>query len=174
MSEARKNIRQKVVELLLYKTAAEDRVFSNPARNLWQENLPAILVYSRSETVNEFSSAPRTLKRSLRLAIECVANADENLDDQLDDLTEEVERALGADESLGGLASDCLLEEVTMELKGDGQTVIGSCALTYLVTYFSEIKDESEIVPLEGIDIAYDLNSNESREAEDKIDLPQE
>lgn len=174
MSSGRKVIRQKIVDLLMSKTRAEDRVFSSPARNIWAENLPAILVYSRNEIVDEFATAPRTLRRKLRLAIECVANADEQLDNELDDMGQEVEEALGADESLGGIAADCILEQADMELKGDGNTVIGSCTLTYLVTYLTELKDESEIVPLERIDVAYDLSSDESIEATDSIDLPQD
>jgi len=174
MSEKRKAIRQKVVERLLYKTRAEDRVFSNPARSIWSEQLPAVIVYSRSENVSEFSSAPRTLKRQLRLTIECVAAADEGLDDELDELAEEVEAAIGSDESLDGLSTDCVLEEADLQLKGDGNTIVGSCALTYLVTYFTELVDDSEKPPLERIGVAYDLRSDESIEATDTVQVPQE
>jgi len=171
---ARKAIRHKIIERLMDKTRAEDRVFSNPARNVWQESLPAILVYSRAEQVEDFSSAPRELRRRLRITVEALAALDENLDDELDDLTDEIEQALGADETLNGLCSDMVLEEIAMQLQGDGNTAIGTASMTYVVTYFSELVDNSEIVPLEGIDVAYDLKPSEIVEARDEIDLPQD
>lgn len=170
----RKLIRQKLVDLISLRTRAEDRVFSSPARSAWQEQLPAILIYSRNEQVQEFSTAPRTLRRQLRITIECLAQLDEALDDELDDLTDEVEAAIGADETLGGIVVDCILEEIEMQLKGEGQTLIGTSSMTYLVTYHTELVDTGEISPLEGIDVDFNLNSDEIIEARDEIDLPQE
>lgn len=170
----RAEIRQKIVELIAGKTQAEDRVFSNRARRIWPEECPLIVVYSKTETVQEFEKSPRSLKRELQIAIECIAKADENIDDTLDEIAQEVETALGSDESLGNLCADIILEQTEMNLSGDGETVFGAAILTYQVTYITElVEQDGNLEPLEGFNVAYDLKPDESLvEAEDIIDVP--
>lgn len=169
----RSAVRKKLVELIAQNTLAEDRVYSNRARSVWPEELPLIAVYTRTENCSEFSKAPRTIKRELLVAVECIAKADDSLDDTLDQMAEEVEAAIGSDESLGELCSDVLLQDTEMTLSGDGNTLYGSAILTYRVTYFSELVEPEAVGDqLEGFDVTYDLKPSELVEAEDKIDVP--
>lgn len=171
----RSEIRAKLVELISQNTMAEDRVYGNRARSVWPEELPLIAIYTRNETCTEFEKSPRTLKREALVAIECIAKADESLDDTLDQMAEEVEAAIGSDESLGDVCSDCILQDTETTLSADGNTMFGSAVLTYRVTYFSELVEPEAVGdPLEGFDVAYDLKPSEIVEAQDKIDLPTE
>lgn len=175
MTSQRAVIRQRVMELLFDKTEALDRVFPNRARQLWPEELPAILVYTRSENVTEFDHAPRSLKRDLRLAVEVVAKADEQLDDQLDEIARQVEDALLGEDTLGGVCSDCLLSDVELALTGEGETLWGTLLMTFQITYFTEVKDSDvELANLERVNVDYRLNEDEISDAVDTIELPTE
>lgn len=75
-------------------TAAGDRVYGNRLRPLWNESLPAILVFTRDESPIElFQVSPRIYRRVLRLAIVVVDQEDgpPAIDDRLDLLASAVE-----------------------------------------------------------------------------------
>jgi hypothetical protein len=167
----RANVRRKLVELLKDKTDAADRVFQNRARQLWPEELPAILVYSRSETAREFDTAPRSIERELQIAVEIVAAADEELDETLDALAEQVERRLMGDDTLGNLCSDIILTGTEMSISGEGETLFGSAILNFRVLYHTEIYvQDAEITDLERIDVEWDLKNDDNIDAVDTLD----
>lgn len=165
-------VRQKIVELLTDKTEAAERVYPNRARQLWPEELPAILVYSRNETATEFGSAPRSLRRELRVAVEIVAKADDKLDDDIDSIAQQVESRLLGDDTLGGICSDITLSDTEMTINAEGETLFGTAVLTFRVTYFSEVFVEAEITDLERVNVQYDLSGDDKIEAVDTIELP--
>lgn len=174
MNVTRADIRRKFVELLTDRTDVAERVFQNRARQLWPEELPAILVYSRNENITEFESAPRSVQRELRMAVEIVAKADEAVDDQLDAIAEQVEAIIQADDTLGGTVSDCLISDVEMGVAGEGETVFGSAILTFRVVYFREVVAQpDELGDLETVNIQYDLQNSDvaTIEAEDRINI---
>lgn len=171
----RSEVRNKIVERLRDQTDAAERVFSNRARQLWPEELPAILVYTRNETATDFGSAPRSLQRELRMAVEVVAKADEQLDDQLDLIAQQVEDRLLGDDTLGGICSDIILTDTEMSISGEGDTLFGSAVLNFRVLYHTDVvvKDErAELADLEKINVQWDLSSDDKIEAEDTIELP--
>lgn len=139
----RRVIREAVVALLQAgETDAGDRVFKNrvlPMRIRGDKaELPAILVYSLEEDVDDDSAttAPRELTRRLSLAVDALAvGADEEVDDDLDQLAEQIEAVMHADPFLGGVAADSILGGTIIEFDGDGERVIGRVGLTYEVTY---------------------------------------
>lgn len=169
----RADVRRKIVERLKDRTEAAERVFSNRARQLWPEELPAIMVYTRSETSKDFGSAPRSLERELRMAVEIVAKADENLDDELDTIAQQVEDRILGDDTLGGICSDIILTDTEMAVSGEGDTLFGSAVLTFRVVYHTEVYvKDAEITDLERINVDYDLNADDKIEAVDTIELP--
>lgn len=95
MSGGAMRIRHAVVAgLKLEATAAGDRVYANRLRPVWNESLPAILVFTRDESPIElFQVSPRIYRRVLRLAIVAVAQEDGPvaIDDRLDLLAAEIE-----------------------------------------------------------------------------------
>lgn len=137
MSLERKNIRNKVVFLLKGKTNAVDNVYPARAIPNWHEDLPAIMVYPTSEVSEKFSVAPWDNRRTINLAIEIIATDPDELKlaDQLDDLAEQVENALGVDDSLGGLVEINALTSTDFEYESTGEQPLGSCTMVYQVVY---------------------------------------
>lgn len=123
----------------IYWTPAAGRVFSSRTRALRDVALPAILVYARSEPIDE-ESYPKsgedgTILRELRVGIEAVARARDDLDDELDDLALGVENALEWFEVPGFETATIRLSETDIDDATDGEAPFGAIRLTYTVRY---------------------------------------
>ena len=75
------------------------------------ETLPALVIYTKSETSSNF-------------------------DDTIDTISKEVEEAIAADRTLGGLAKDCYLESTEIEFNAEGEKPLGYVSLTFLTNYY--------------------------------------
>jgi hypothetical protein len=143
METTRKIIRKKIRELLLNKTKACERVYTNQASPTWIENLPAIIIYSLSEDITKFNQAPRELKRDLQVVIEIMASGAEEpntachntAEDCLDDIAEQVECIMSKSETLDGVCDDNILSSIEFDFVPEGQKPVGSARLIYTVTY---------------------------------------
>lgn len=181
MSLARKTIRNYIVDLIRRKeTIAKDNVFGNRSQAVWQENLPTILVYSRSEEITERSVSPRELKRDMRLVIEVVvaSDSDDESSDKLDDLMDDIERILSPDDSLNGKVDSIVLDSVEFDFDEEAQQPIASGRLIYKVIYYQfspEDRRDQEEVALTGLIANWDVGTAKDPdfEATDNIDLPQ-
>lgn len=172
----RKLIRNAAAAALLNKTTAADRVLTT-RRYPWRPTqLPAIGVYTLEEDVDPEShkSAPRELQRFPRLAIEAVLRVEEsNIDDQLDDIALAIEKAIAADDTLGGTASDCWLMKTEFDFGNQGDQEIAVARLIFHVTYFAFAPDEDDVAldALETIDAKYSLKGTQpaGNQAEDLL-----
>lgn len=139
MSLVRMQIRKNLVAILKGRTDARERVFFNRTKNTWAENLPAINMYFRGEPeIQEYSQAPRQMRRILQLEVEMVAdgNSDTEAADKIDCLCEQVESLLSLDDSLGGCADDIVLQSVDdIEGVSEGSKTTMATRLTYRVRY---------------------------------------
>lgn len=140
MAHPRKVIRHAVVDLLTAaSTAAGARVFATRVEPIKRTALPTISVYTLGEPVRPGAdqTAPRELTRDVKVEIAgWVAHSDSlSVDDAMDDLAEQIEAAMDADPYLGGAAGDSVLESTEIEVRDDGERLIGIVALTYSVTY---------------------------------------
>lgn len=178
----RQIIRQAVLGQLLQKTSAEDRVFKTRAVPWRQQQLPAISIYAGDEEVDPASrnTAPRELKRTVELTIEAVISlaADGDLDDALDAIALEIERAVHADPTFGGAASDSLLVRTTMGTMVDGNRPMAAVQVVYGVTYYTQAPD-AEDVPLDDFrtaHVTHDLSGavHPGNQAKDVITVPVE
>lgn len=77
------------------------RVYPSRAAPIDDKNLPAILIYTRSESAEMMSVAPKQYVKKARTQIEIVAKGNETVDDILDDLADKVFKAVTANEKLG-------------------------------------------------------------------------
>lgn len=183
MAHARKLIRDKVVELLstatgspaAYPTDAEDRVYPSRVRAVWNEELPCILLYTRSENVEVYNQSPIEYRREVELQIEVCARADDQLDDTLDSIAAQVERVLILNETLkpDGWTFDewpeIRLADTSVTLKGDnGEMLYGAAIISFVVKYYQlapeDITDSAEglaldIKPLETAGIDWNLEN---------------
>lgn len=176
----RKIIRDQFVKLLKGKTDAGENVVVNQIVPEWVEELPAILIYPRSESVEEYAVAPRELKRILSVSLELVAaGTDENVvSDKLDAMALQVEEIIHRDDTLGCAGvSNTILDSVDFEYDPSGEQPIGSCRLNYAVTYYQK-QPRVPVDDFQGVDADWqvghhDSSSDATIDAEDTIDLEQ-
>ncbi|WAP69043.1 hypothetical protein [Jiella pelagia] len=172
----RKDIRKAFKSALEGKTQAGFKVFTSRAQALSPSDLPCIVVYSRSEAVEEYNAAPLEYKRTVSIAIEIIANGLRELDDALDDIAEDVERVVFSDDTLGGACSDIRLSQVEMDITSEGDTPIGSCRLTFDCIYYKEAPQDlsGALDNFDKAHLRYDISpSDGSNEAEDEVIMPQ-
>lgn len=192
--KTRKEIRKAVVDLLKNKTLAGAKIFPNYSVPPAEEELPVILVYPRSEPVTLYAESPREFTFKLDLTIEIVAAGPEvdeegnlpetalgkqSLEDILDDISEQVLCEMARDETLRCTADDSFLTNVEFEFEGGGGQPIGSCRMTYEVSYNRMVPESADkqlgkLDDFEGANVDYDLIESEpdTIEAEDAIDVP--
>lgn len=185
----RKTIRKKVVEILKGSTDAGDAVFPNASVPPWHEELPVILVYPRSEAASEYATAPRELERDLDLAVEIIATGPEeneeldtpgtnkSLEDILDDISAQIEALIDVDDSLQGTADAAILENTEFEYDSAGGQPIGSCRLTYGVTYYTmsprDTSGQDADNDFSDSKVEYNIGDDDNtREAEDTVNQP--
>lgn len=190
LGRLRKSIRKAVVAMLKGNTDAGDRVFPNATVPPWEQELPVILVYQRSEPVSNLGLTPKEIIRNLDLAIEIVAKGPEEnvdlatpepgvktLEDILDDIAEQVECYLHADDTLQGTCDESELTNTEFEFEMDGALPIGSARLTYTASYTTMVpRDTSKQNAGDDFtknEIDYNIGEDEdTREANDSVDLP--
>ena len=190
--KSRKLIRKKLVEILKNSTDAGVNVFPNATIPPWHSELsesPVILVYVRSESASEYAVAPRELEREIDMAIEIVATGPEenlevetpgkekSLEDILDDIAEQVENAIDSDDSLQGTADNSILKNSELEFDSSGGSPIGSCRLTYGVTYYThaprDTSKQNANDDFETNKVDYNISDDDNtREATDTVDIP--
>lgn len=136
MKHARTQIRNAVTTLLKGNTTAGNNVYEARVYPLDDPKLPALLVYTKQETVGEQSmSRPRTQQRELMVSVEAYVKASGNVDEYTDNLAMEVEQLIAADPTLGGLVKDIALDTTETQFHGDGEKPIAVAILTLSVLY---------------------------------------
>lgn len=158
---ARTLIRRAVKAQLVDQTRAETRVHTSQVFSWRVRDLPGVAVYTLSETVDPEShqTAPRELRRELRLAIEGAVVAGADVDDALDSLAREIERAMHGDERLGGTAAEAVLQGTEIMLFEDGEQLVGVVRLVYGVTYFTGAPEAEDVAldDLVTVDVRHNL-----------------
>lgn len=177
----RQLIREKIKDILINNTDAGDFVQANFTPPLDIEDLPAVLIYPKSENLRELTIAPRQMIRELTLFVECVAaeTSDDELSNNLDTLSHQVEQLLSQDDSLDCLVEDIVLTQVEFDFVDEGSKPTGSCRLIYNITYLTNFPEERAPEPeLEGFDVGWNTDQTnktpsgeEIIEARDKIDF---
>lgn len=135
MSHVRTQIRDAVVTLVSGLTATADRIVQH-RRPLPQDRLPALRVFVQEEAIERQTiHAPALLERTVAIRIEGVASGEEYQDD-LDQIALEVEGAIAADSTLGGLINGGMTPSAVDTSEGnDGDRPVGTLALTYQAQY---------------------------------------
>ena len=120
-----------------------DKVFDNLFGTFQEEDLPALRVYEGAEAVEAVDiHADPLLERTMDLIVECTAKAStEDVSSLVRSMREEVEVAIAADDTLGGLAASCLLAgyDPEVDLEADLPILIGR--MTFRVRYFTRAQD---------------------------------
>lgn len=136
MAHVRKQIRDAVVTAVTGLSTTGSNVYRTRVYPIASGKLPGLAVYTNAETsTNETVTIPRTKSRTLEMVVECYVSGTANLDNTLDTIAVEVEEALTADVTLGGLAKDTQLTTTEIELVGEGESVAGLIRLTFEIMY---------------------------------------
>lgn len=130
----RQVIRNAIAAALVDATDAAGRVFTTQKIAYQMRSLPAISVYSLSET-STMDTAPRETDRTLEIAIECIVGAVSNIDDDMDAIAEQVEQAMNLDPWFGGACAESELIGTTIQSEEEGDRDLGLVTLTYSVLY---------------------------------------
>ena len=158
MSHPRSAIRQALVNQLktkvdnIYPTIAEERIYNSRAKPLFDQFLPAILVYARNENILEERFATDgfgATKRELDIAFEAVVLGNEQLDDDLDNIAAQIEKSLDGWEMPSRKADILRLKSTEIDVSIEGSKIYGAVRLTYTITYYTSNKqpDNSGIIP---------------------------
>lgn len=136
MAHVRKQIRDAVIAALTGLATTGSRVESGRTFPLGQDHAPTLLVYAISERSSVHSQGdPATLIRDLTLAIEGRVMMASVPDDTLEVIAAEVEVAMMADPSLGGLSQEVTLLATAINTQAPGQSHAGEVRLDYRVVY---------------------------------------
>lgn len=136
MPHARQSIREAVVTAVTGLTTTGSRVFA--ARMRPQDSLPCLLVATNDEEVTLDSVDGLVLQRALEVSVEGVAKAAANLDDTLDTIASEVEVAMQAAGTLGGLVDAApVLQSIRTDFDDSLEQPVGAVRLSYRCTYFT-------------------------------------
>lgn len=136
MAHVRKQIRDAAVTALTGLTTTGANVFRNRVFPLETSKLPGLCVFTKSESVDfDTLHIPRSIMRNLDLGVEAYVVATADYDNTLDIIAVEVEEALAADVTLGGLAKDLQVTAFEADFIGDGEQTVAVGRFTVLVQY---------------------------------------
>ena len=117
--------------------AYESRVYT-----IENTKLPALVIYTKSETSEPIViGTDRVMSRELSVVVEGYAKATSNFDDTIDTISKEVEEAIAADRTLGGLAKDTYLESTQIDFNAEGEKPLGFVSLTFISNYYVKEKN---------------------------------
>lgn len=198
MSLKRIQIRKAVQSVLLGKTRAESRVYSNLSSVYWQEEFPAIGIFTRGEAVAVLNTAPREYQRTIELVVEILASGSETpesgelAEDVADQIAEQVELELNRDETFGeienavgkreALVDSLELQTVEFDFQGEGVKPLAACRLVYSLKYTQfrpgSLAEQEGVGNLETINAKWKVGHDSAApdnvvELEDNVSLPQ-
>lgn len=136
MAHVRKQIRDAIVTAVTGLTTTGSNVFRSRLYPLETTKLPGLCIFTRSEAV-EFDTLTmsRSINRVLDVIIEGYVSATANYDNTLDQIAVEVEEALAADATLGGLAKDLQVTAFEADFSADGDQPVAVGRFTVTVQY---------------------------------------
>lgn len=139
MLHARRRIVLAAVTALTGLPTTGDRVKPGRAAPMPVASTPYLLVYARPERSASLTmkGPGRKLQRELTLAVEAVMGSADDNDEQSDTIALEVEQALAADPTLGGVCRDLVLSSTLPDASAEGETRVGRTRFEFIVTYFT-------------------------------------
>ena len=113
------------------------RISIHRSTPLFAGKLPAILIYTRDERIDEQPNADPGLRyRKLELSVEIIASGDAAAE-EADVLAQAVESVLDADETLGLLVEGTRLTCTEVDQGGEGDTPVLAARLSFEVRYWT-------------------------------------
>lgn len=134
----RKRIRAAALAALTSLTTTGANAFASRVHPLQDSELPGLRISTPDEQVVAQTFTPNTLQeRTLQLVVEACVKAVSGYEDTADLIVKEVETALAANQTLGGLCHSVQLREISTELSGDAERPIAAATMTFDVVYYT-------------------------------------
>jgi hypothetical protein len=121
--------------MLANATDARDRVYATREVPWRTVELPGLSVYSLEENPSDAVFPPLPVTREVTVAILGLVQLSEGVDDAIDALALQVEKAIGADPTLGGTALQSRYSGATIGTDVEGRRPVGVIRITYAVQY---------------------------------------
>ena len=146
MAHVRKQIRDQFVTLLTAGVSlVSSRVYATRVYPLTQAKLPAITVTIGSESSGLMTMGAtmgsKSLDRTVDISVSVYENATASLDSAIDAIAVQIEEAIGADFTLGGLAKESVLTSTSIDFSGETEQPVGIATLTFSVRYVTSLTD---------------------------------
>lgn len=142
MTHARQDIREQVATTLRTEFA---NVYTSRAKVLFEQDMPAVLVYTTTETIQKErwdTDGFGNLFRDLEIAIEAVDIGKDDLDDKLDAMAETIEGLLDGWEMPNMKNAVLRFKSTETDMSIDGNKIYGAIKLTFTITYQTETHNE--------------------------------
>lgn len=136
----RKAVAARLVEQLPKMDAriTASRISIHRSTPLFAGKLPAILIYTRDERIEDQPNADPGLRyRKLELSVEIIASG-EVAAEEADTLAQAIEAILDTDETLGLRVESIRLTRTEVDQGGDGDTPVLAARLTFEVSYWTQ------------------------------------
>ena len=150
MKHPRTLIREAVKERLIEALPKVDaritaaRISIHRSTPLFAGKLPAILIYTRDERIEDQPHADPGLRyRKLELSVEIIASGDAAAE-EADVLAQAVEASVDADETLGLLVEGTRLTRTEVDQGGEGDTPVLAARLSFEVSYWTRPAETPE------------------------------
>ncbi len=141
VSHPRCIIRKAIVERLKEAgTLAQDHVYDSRVKPLFDQHLPALLVYTRDEKIleNQYDGdGSFPYKRQLDIAIEGILASSPDLDELIDKLALDIECALLGFEIPNFLNAVVKMVSTETDVVLDGTHCYGAVRINYTITYYT-------------------------------------
>ena len=138
----RKLIREEIVTVLKngLSLVADSSVFESRVEPIFQTSvLPAVAVYTRSETAERFASGSTIYTRELNLAVEILVQGNSDSDDSIDAICKEIEAVLNSAENESSENYQSLEYQGTdVAFIAEGRVPKAAARLNYRVSYETE------------------------------------
>ena len=142
MAHKRKLIREEICTILRNELTlvSSSNVYESRVEPIFESSkIPAIAVYTRSETAESFDSPGTIYHRTLNLAVEVLVQGNSDSDDSIDAICEEIEEALNKTENL--LSENYhAIEYIGTDVAfiGEGRVPKAAARLNYNIEYRTE------------------------------------
>lgn len=144
MAHLRKQIRDRVASVLATSvTLVSGRVYASRVYPLTDAKLPAVTVYTGSESSALMAFGTVTLQRDLAITVDAYIKTTATFDDDVDAICVQIEDAIGADFRVNGLAKDIVLSSTEIDFSSEADQPVGVARLTFTVRYVTSIEDSS-------------------------------
>ena len=141
MAHVRQQIREALATLLIGLPTSATRVYKTRTTVLQNNELPAIIVATGSESVQALDMHGISLERTLQIEITLKAEVVGNVDNVLDAMLAELEariNASDANKTLNGLCGIITLNSIDIQTDEELQLPLGEAICRFETTYFTD------------------------------------